>query len=56
MQKQLGSFLSLEKLFYIRKGKEALFQFLNRTKIATSKWLIAAGSLEGGNFYYAFSK
>jgi len=51
MQKQLGSSLSLERLFCTRKGKKALFQFLNRTKIATSKWLTAAGSLEGGNSY-----
>jgi len=51
MQRQLGSSLSLKKLFYTKKGREALFLFLNRTEIATRKWLIAAGSLEGGNSY-----
>jgi len=49
MQKQLGSFLSLEKLF--TQKKKVFFLFLNRIKIATSKWLIAAGSLEVGNSY-----
>ena len=47
MQKQIGSTLSLEKLFCTKKGREALFLFLNRTGIATRKWLITAGSLEG---------
>jgi hypothetical protein len=42
----MGSSLSLEKLFYTKKGKGALFQFLSRIKIATKKWLRAAGSLE----------
>jgi hypothetical protein len=51
MQRQIGSSLSLEKLFCIKKGREALFLFLSRTKIATRKWLRAAGSLEGGNSY-----
>ncbi len=51
MQRQLGSSLSLKKLFCTKKGKEALFLFLSRTKIATRKWLTAAGSLEGGNSY-----
>jgi len=51
MQKQLSSFLSLEKLFYIEKGREALFLFLSRTKIATRKWLMEARPLEGGNSY-----
>jgi len=51
MQRQLGSSLSLEKLFYIKKGKRAPFLFLSRIKIAIKKWLIVAGSLEGGNFY-----
>ena len=47
MQRQLGSTLSLEKLFCIKKGREILFLFLNRTEIATRKWLITVGSLEG---------
>jgi len=47
MQRQLGSTLSLEKLFCTKKGKEVLFLFLNRTGIATRKWLITVGSLEG---------
>jgi hypothetical protein len=51
MQKQLGSTLSLEKLFCTKKGKQALFLFLNKTKIATRKWLMAAGSLEGSNSF-----
>jgi len=51
MQRQLGSSLSLKKLFYIKKGRETLFLFLNRTGIVTRKWLITAGSLEGGNSY-----
>jgi hypothetical protein len=51
MRKRLGSSLSLKKLFYIKKGREALFLFLSRTEIATRKWLITAGSLEGGNSY-----
>ena len=51
MQRYLGSSLSLKKLFYIKKGREALFLFLNRIEIATRKWLRAAGSLEGGNSY-----
>jgi hypothetical protein len=51
MRRQLGSSLSLKKLFYIKKGREALFLFLDRIGIATRKWLIAVGSLEGGNSY-----
>ena len=51
MQRQLGSSLSLKKLFCTKKEREALFLFLNRTEIATRKWLRAAGSLEGGNSY-----
>jgi len=51
MQRQLGSSLSLKKLFCTKKGREALFLFLDRTGIATRKWLMAAGSLEGGNSY-----
>ncbi len=51
MQKQLGSSLSLKKLFCTKKGREALFLFLNKTGIATRKWLITAGALEGGNSY-----
>jgi len=51
MQRQLSSSLSLEKLFYIEKGRRALFLFLSRIKIATRKWLIEEGSLEGGNSY-----
>jgi len=51
MQRQLGSSLSLKKLFCTKKGREALFLFLDRTEIATRKWLKAAGSLEGGNSY-----
>jgi hypothetical protein len=51
MQKQLSSPLSLEKLFYTKKGRKALFLFLSRIKIATRKWLIEAGPLEGGNSY-----
>ena len=47
MQRQLGSTLSLKKLFCTKKGKEALFLFLNRTGIATRKWLVTARSLEG---------
>jgi hypothetical protein len=43
--------LSLEKLFCTQKGREALFLFLSRTGIATRKWLITAGSIEGGNSY-----
>jgi len=51
MQRHLSSSLSLEKLFCIEKGRRALFLFLSRTKIATRKWLIEEGSLEGGNSY-----
>ena len=51
MQIQLSSSLSLEKLFYIEKGRKALFLFLSRTKIATRKWLMEVGRLEGGNSY-----
>ena len=51
MQKQLRSFFSLKKLFCTKKGKEILFLFLNRTGIATRKWLITEGALEGGNSY-----
>ena len=51
MQRQLGSSLSLKKLFCTKKGKEVLFLFLDKTGIATRKWLITAGSLEGGNSY-----
>jgi hypothetical protein len=51
MQRQIGSSLSLEKLFCIKKGRRALFLFLSRIKIATGKWLGAVGSLEGGNPY-----
>jgi hypothetical protein len=51
MQRQLRSSLLLEKLFYTKKGKEVLFLFLSRTEIATRKWLVAAGSIEGGNSY-----
>ena len=40
MQRRLGSSLSLKKLFYIKKGKEGLFLFLDRTGIAARKWLI----------------
>ena len=50
MQRQLGSSLSLEKLFYIKKGREVLFQFLSKIGIATRKWLIAEGSLEGNSY------
>ena len=56
MQRQLGSSLSLEKLFCTKKGKKALFMFLDKTGIATRKWLMAAGSLEGGNSYQAPTK
>ena len=56
MQKKLSSSLSLKKLFYTQKGREALFLFLTRTEIATRKWLITAGSIEGGNSYQAPSK
>ena len=48
MQRQLRSSLSLEKLFYTKKGREVLFLFLNKTEIATGKWLKAVGSLERG--------
>jgi len=51
MQKQIGSSLSLEKLFCIKKGRGALFLFLSKTKIAIRKWLRAARSLKGGNSY-----
>ena len=51
MQRQLGSSLSLKKLFCTKKGKEALFLFLNRTRIATGKWLMTEGALKGGNSY-----
>jgi hypothetical protein len=51
MQKKLSSSLSLKKLFCTLKGREALFLFLSRTGIATRKWLITAGSIEGGNSY-----
>jgi len=51
MQKKLGSSLSLRKLFCIKKGREVLCLFLDKTGIATRKWLITAGSLEGGNSY-----
>src|SRR6266567_7063222 len=50
MQRQLGSSLSLKKLFCTKKEKEALFLFLSRTKIATRKWLIAEGFLEGNSY------
>jgi len=50
MQKKLGFSLSLKKLFYTQKGKEALFLFLSRTGIATRKWLITVRSI-GGNSY-----
>ena len=56
MQRQLGSILSLKKFFCIKKGRQALFLFLNKTKIITGKWLMAAGSLKGGNFYQIFNK
>ena len=56
MQKKLSSSLSLKKLFYTLKGREVLFLFLSRTGIATRKWLITAGSIEGGSSYYAPSK
>ena len=51
MQRQLSSSLTLKKLFCTKKGREALFLFLSRTKIATRKWLMEAGPLEGGNSY-----
>ncbi len=51
MQRQLGSFLSLKKLFYTKKGKETFFLFLNRIGIATKKWLMTEGALKGGNSY-----
>ena len=51
MQKKLGSSLSLKKLFCTQKEKEVLFLFLSRTRIATKKWLVTAGSIEGGNSY-----
>ena len=51
MQRQLGSSLSLKKLFCTKKGREVLFLFLNRTEIATRKWLTIEGVLEGGNSY-----
>ena len=50
IQRQLGSSLSLKKLFYIKKGREALFQFLDRIGIATRKWLIAEGFLEDNSY------
>ena len=51
MQRQLGSSLSLKKLFCTKKGREVLFLFLRRTGIATRKWLTTEGALEGGDFY-----
>ena len=51
MQRQLGSSLSLRKLFCTKKGREVLFLFLNRTGIATRKWFITEGALEGGDSY-----
>jgi len=56
IQRQIGSSLSLEKLFCTKKGREALLLFLSKTKIATKKWLIAEESLKGGNSYYIPSK
>jgi hypothetical protein len=51
MQRQLGSSLSLKKLFCTKKGKKVLFLFLDKTGITTRKWLITARSLKGGNSY-----
>jgi len=51
MQRRLGSSLSLKKLFCTKKEREKPFLFLDKTEIATRKWLITAGSLEGGNSY-----
>jgi hypothetical protein len=51
MQRQLSSFLSLEKLFYTEKEKRALFLFLSKIEIATRKWLMEAEALEGGDSY-----
>ena len=51
MQRQLGSSLSLKKLFCTKRGREVLFLFLNRTGIATRKWFITEGALEGGDSY-----
>jgi len=45
MQRQLGSPLSLKKLFYTKKGRKTLLLFLDKTEIATKKWLITAGSV-----------
>jgi len=50
MQRQLRSSLSLEKLFCTKKEKEVLFLFLNKTRIATRKWLKAAEFLEGNSY------
>jgi len=50
MQRQLGSSLSLRKLFCTKKGKEVLFLFLHRTGIATRKWFTTEGA-EGGDSY-----
>ena len=50
MQKQLGSSLSLKKLFYTKKGKKILFLFLSKTKIVIKKWLMAARTLKKGQF------
>ena len=46
MQKELGSPLSLEKLFCTSKGRKVLFTFLQTTEIATQRWLLRENELE----------
>ena len=43
MRKELGSALTLSKLFTTTNGKKALLSYLNKTEIATAQWLLTAG-------------
>ena len=43
MRKELGSTLTLSKLFTTTNGKKALLSYLNKTEIATAQWLLTAG-------------
>jgi hypothetical protein len=46
MEKVVGSRMSIAKLFYSKRGREALHKFLHTTQIAIAKWLLSAGVLE----------
>jgi hypothetical protein len=37
--------LTLQQLFTTAKGSAAMLAFLEKTKIATASWLLAAGAL-----------